>query len=57
MKNAQINQIRFPFSQNVKNYYPEILTEGALAFLSVLHEKFNEDTLGLDRLESSCQLK
>ena len=47
MKNAQLNQIRFPFSQNVKNYYPEILTEGALAFLSVLHEKFNASRLQL----------
>ena len=47
MKNAQLNQIRFPFSQNVKNYYPEILTEGALTFLSVLHEKFNASRLQL----------
>ena len=35
------------FSAEVKNYYPEILTDEALEFLGVLHEKFNDSRLKL----------
>ena len=35
------------FSKDVTNYYPEILTNDALAFISALHEKFNDGRLKL----------
>ncbi|RUA15568.1 MAG: hypothetical protein DSY83_07385 [Flavobacteriia bacterium] len=35
------------FSKAVKQYYPEILTDEALEFLSALHEKFNSNRLQL----------
>lgn len=38
---------KIKFSDSVKNYYPEILTEEALVFLSALHEKFNASRLEL----------
>lgn len=47
MEKALLNQIQFKFSRDVKNYYPEILTEEALTFLFALHEKFNADRLQL----------
>ena len=45
------SQIRF--SESVENSYPEILTEGALEFISALHDKFNDRRLELlvNRLE------
>ena len=35
------------FSKEVKNYYPEILTDDALNFIAALHEKFNARRLSL----------
>ena len=35
------------FSKDVDNYYPEILTNDALAFITALHEKFNDGRLKL----------
>jgi malate synthase len=35
------------FSKDVKNYYPEILTDDALNFIAALHERFNGERLSL----------
>ncbi|MCC8360507.1 malate synthase A [Salinimicrobium sediminilitoris] len=35
------------FSEEVKNYYPEILTDNALNFIAALHERFNGERLSL----------
>ncbi|TVZ53055.1 malate synthase A [Dokdonia sp. Hel_I_53] len=46
MKNTvALSQISF--SNAVTNYYPEILTDEALEFISALHEKFNASRLAL----------
>jgi hypothetical protein len=37
--------IEINFSNEVNNYYPEILTDEALAFITALHEKFNAERL------------
>ncbi|WP_027126894.1 malate synthase A [Gelidibacter mesophilus] len=47
MENNILSLPKLQFSKDVKNYYPEILTDEALEFLSALHEKFNQDRLGL----------
>ncbi len=38
---------KFNFSIDINNYYPEILTDKALAFIVALHEKFNAERLSL----------
>jgi malate synthase len=38
---------KITFSSEVTNYYPEILTEEAVNFLTVLHEEFNAPRLAL----------
>jgi malate synthase len=38
---------KITFSSEVTNYYPEILTEEAISFLTALHEKFNAPRLAL----------
>lgn len=35
------------FSEDVKNYYPELLTQDALVFLKALHKKFDKERLHL----------
>ncbi len=35
------------FSKEVKNYYPDILTDDALDFIAALHERFNPERLSL----------
>lgn len=47
MEITTTNQQRVKFTAVVKNVYPEILTEDALAFLTTLHEKFNSSRLAL----------
>ena len=38
---------KISFSKNVRNYHPEILTDGALTFLEALQDRFNERRLAL----------
>ncbi len=38
---------KISFSKDVKNYHPEILTDGALTFLEALQDRFNERRLTL----------
>ena len=48
MKNLSETSIQtVSFAENVKNYYPNILTNEALDFLVQLHEKFNSERLAL----------
>jgi malate synthase len=47
MERTFLKQAKINFSKDVTNYYPEILTDGALAFMVVLHEKFNTERLQL----------
>ena len=53
MENTIFSLPKIKYSKDVKNYYPEILTDNALAFLSALHENFNQKRLQLleDRKE------
>ncbi|MBQ0788509.1 MAG: malate synthase A, partial [Oceanihabitans sp.] len=41
MENTLLKQTKIQFAKSVKNYYPEILTDNALEFITALHEKFN----------------
>lgn len=50
MINNVLNGNEIQFASGVENYYPDILTNEALTFLQVLHEKFNSKRL--DLLES-----
>ncbi|NNC50819.1 MAG: malate synthase A [Flaviramulus sp.] len=47
MENTLLKTQTITFSKDVTNYYPDILTEEALNFLSSLHEKFNKQRLQL----------
>ena len=47
MGNTLVNQSKIQFADTVKNQYPEILTDEALAFISALHETFNAQRLEL----------
>jgi malate synthase len=47
MENTILSLPKIEYSKDVKNYYPEILTDEALEFLSALHEKFNSQRLEL----------
>jgi malate synthase len=47
MEISTTNQQNVKFAPEVKNVYPEILTEEALVFLNALHEKFNDKRLAL----------
>ncbi|MFD2823724.1 malate synthase A [Lacinutrix iliipiscaria] len=47
MENQILKMPIVQFSKDVKNYYPEILTDEALKFIKVLHEKFNSKRLFL----------
>lgn len=47
MSHKQLIQQKVSFSKDVTNYYPEILTDEALNFLTTLHEQFNEERLEL----------
>lgn len=47
MKNKALKPPEITFSKDVNNYYPEVLTNQALNFLSALHETFNAKRLDL----------
>ncbi|SDW53695.1 malate synthase A [Flavobacterium degerlachei] len=47
MEDTFLRQSKINFSKEVNNYYPEILTDEALAFITALHEKFNSQRLEL----------
>jgi malate synthase len=47
MEHTHLKQPKLNFSKDVINYYPDILTDGALNFLTSLHEKFNSERLEL----------
>ena len=47
MESTLLRQSKINFSKEVTNYYPEILTDEALAFIVALHEKFNAERLQL----------
>jgi malate synthase len=44
------------FSKETRNYFPDILTDEALEFLTALHEKFNGDRLALLKKREEQQL-
>ena len=47
MENTLLNQTKIQFTDEVRNYYPEILTDDALEFITALHQNFNEKRLTL----------
>jgi len=47
MQNTLTKQSKVQFEKGVKNYFPEVLTDDALAFISALHENFNDKRLQL----------
>ncbi len=47
MEDTLLKTPKISLTENVSNRYPEILTDEALTFLSVLHEKFNTKRLQL----------
>ena len=47
MEDTLLKLSKTTFSKDVTNYYPEILTDEALNFLTALHEKFNAERLAL----------
>lgn len=47
MENTLLNQSKIQFTDEVRNYYPEILTDDALEFITALHENFNNKRLTL----------
>jgi len=47
MDHTLLKQPKIQFANQVKNYYPEILTDAALEFITVLHEHFNAKRLEL----------
>jgi len=47
MENTTLSLPKIRYSQDVDNYYPEILTVEAFTFLAVLHKKFNAERLQL----------
>lgn len=52
----EINQHALSFSNQVKSYYSEILTDDALDFIKALHENFNAKRLELLRAREQQQL-
>ncbi|WP_452224137.1 malate synthase A [Lacinutrix chionoecetis] len=47
MEHTLLKLPKIAFSKEVNNYYPEILTDEALNFITALHEKFNSERLEL----------
>ena len=45
MEEAVMTNTKLQFAKEVKNYYPELLTDGALKFLIALHQEFNKSRL------------
>ncbi|MFT6479926.1 MAG: malate synthase, partial [Spirosomataceae bacterium] len=55
MQDTQVELQQVAFSKSVSNYYPEILTEEALAFIAGLHEKFNDERLSILKVRTEQQ--
>jgi malate synthase len=47
MESTYLKKSKINFSKEVNNYYPEILTDEALNFITALHEKFNNERISL----------
>lgn len=47
MEQTLLKLPKFAFSKDVNNYYPEILTDEALNFITALHKRFNAERLEL----------
>jgi malate synthase len=47
MEHIDLKMPKITFSEDVNNYYADVLTDEALNFLTVLHEKFNTERLQL----------
>tara|TARA_R110000868_G_scaffold410193_2_gene697568 strand:- start:8609 stop:10207 length:1599 start_codon:yes stop_codon:yes gene_type:complete len=47
MESTLLKLAKFNFSRGINNYYPEILTDEASAFIVALHENFNAERLSL----------
>ena len=47
MEETLLQQSKIQFANEVKNYYPEILTDEALQFITALHEQFNSKRIAL----------
>ncbi|KAB8152906.1 malate synthase A [Kordia sp. TARA_039_SRF] len=47
MEEIVLQQSKIQFANEVKNYYPEILTDEALQFITALHEQFNSKRIAL----------
>ncbi|CAM4222366.1 malate synthase A [Zobellia nedashkovskayae] len=47
MENRTTTFTKWQFNAEVKNYYPQVLTEEAMAFLTALHERFDNERLSL----------
>lgn len=58
MEEMLMTTTQLQFADSVKEYYPEILTEGALEFLIALHEKFDRSRLQLlqERVKRQSEL-
>lgn len=56
MENTVLQQPKISYAKDVKNYYPQILTNEALAFISALHKKFNAERLELLKQREKRQL-
>ena len=57
MEEALITNTKLQFAKEVENYYPELLTDGALEFLIALHQKFNRSRLQLLDERAKRQVK
>lgn len=58
MEESMMTTSEIQFADNVKNYYPELLTDGALDFLIALNSKFNKARLQLlqERVKAQARL-
>lgn len=52
---TNLNQ-KISFAKTVKNYHPEILTDGALTFLEALHNRFDKKRLSILKNRAQQQL-
>lgn len=57
MENTLLKPSKIQFANQVKNYFPEILSDDALDFITVLHEQFNSKRLALLNNRKSQQEK
>jgi malate synthase len=57
MEDTQLEMTKITFAESVTNLYPEILTDEALEFLTMLHETFDADRKALLKSRLSQQKK